>query len=105
MPIHTRGDYLNNKVTHQEYYRQFVDQGIIDLVVRQFKLDKLVKAYEQDVHLNNIPLQRWDALVYVIDSSLVRNKLAAAGDFFSLAGGVCILKEAAKMAIFDVKPQ
>ena len=40
-----------------------------------------------------------------IDLPDVRNKLAAAGDFFTLAGGVCILKEAAKMAIFNVKPQ
>src|SRR4051794_29256750 len=103
MKIYTRGDYLNNKASHSEYYRQFVDQGIIDLVVRQFGLDALKRAYDKDVHLNSIPLEDWDRLVYVIDGALVRNKLAASGDIFSLAGGVCILKQAAIMAIFDVK--
>jgi hypothetical protein len=55
--------------------------------------EELRKALEEDEHLNNIPLNKWDmsahAVAWIMSNTLGINCL-------SLAECVCILKEAAK---------
>lgn len=84
-----RQKYLAGELTHQEYYKLIIaDAGI---VAGDNELMKLVKA-SQDKNLNDIPLHIWDAKAYsnkgVLDIAFKKH-----GDFWSLGGGVCVIKE------------
>jgi hypothetical protein len=94
----TRQDYMTQKVTHRQYYAQFVTPQIKDWVEKRFGAEKLKKSYDWDVNLNNIPLFYWDPLATqrIISNIEFREMLRLAGDGMSLAGAVCILKEAAR---------
>lgn len=85
----TRQEYLDGLVSHEQYYEQFVDQGLLDFVARHF----MVNAYAVD----NIPLQRWDNLAFCVLTDKIRQQLKDCGDFPTLGGAVCILKQAARM--------
>lgn len=94
-----RSDYIGNlpdgavRATHRQYYGQFVTPEIKNLVLRRIaSVEQLVKAAQADRHLNNIPLQQWDN-VRVFSSTA--KALEQAGDYLTLCGQVCILKEAA----------
>lgn len=93
----TRKMYLNNECTHREYYAQFVNEDILCLIRLWFSVEELRKAYEEDEHLNSIPLGKWDALAKSL--TLVKKLLIEAGDYLTLAVGVCIAKEAAMQII------
>lgn len=92
----TRKDYLNGVCNHREYYSQFVTPQIISMVSGTFSLDRLQNAYEIDSHFNNIPLAEFDWLPLGNDSVKLMKE---AGDYLTMAGKVCILKEAALQAI------
>ena len=85
--------------SHRAYYRQFVTPALQQAVVAKFGLPRLIDALAQDENLNTIgPVQRWDGFVRPWEASPA---LKARGDFWSLAGGVCIAKESARMAVED----
>lgn len=92
----TRKQYLNGECTHEQYYEQFVTAQIKDLVLRMFGREELSMAFQRDPHLNNLPLRKWDALAPYVNC---REAMKPCGDFPTLAGQVCILKTAARMAI------
>lgn len=93
----TRDDYMNGRATHEEFYRA-VNQTA-GLAIRNVPLIAEVKAAlaRGDQHLNSIPLGRWDVMAFHASASLSR-ALKAHGDFYSLGGGVCCMKQAAKDA-------
>jgi hypothetical protein len=93
---YTRKDYMNDKCSHREYYSQFVNDNVKGMVNDRIGIDRIKKS--KDEHLNDIPLKEWDmcGLPYGINTLL-----KSAGDGFSMAGQVCILKEAAKQLIED----
>jgi len=90
----TRSDYLENKCTHAEYYGQFVTQLIKDGLIVRFGEEWLISAYKFDQHFNNIPLNNWG---YYSN----RDKFKEFGDFYSLAGAVCVEKETARQIVFE----
>lgn len=90
----TRSDYLENKCTHSEYYGQFVTQLIKDGLIVRFGEDWLISAYKFDQHFNNISLNNWG---YYSN----HNKFKEFGDSYSLAGAVCIEKEAARQIVIE----
>jgi hypothetical protein len=93
----TRQQYLNSECTHREYYSQFVNEGIKNLVRSGIGEKRIKESLPVDEHLNNIPLKEWDSLgAYIVSSPNVRAKIKEAGDGYSQAGAVCILKEAAR---------
>jgi hypothetical protein len=96
-----RQEYMENKVTHREYYGQYVTEDIKQMVVKRFSVEELKDALEYDEHLNNIPLRNWDILasIFTLYLNIFREQLKKNGDDYSLAGGVCILKEAAKQVV------
>ena len=108
--MRTRKEYLDRKVSHREYYGQFVDDKIKEQVLSFIGLNRLLKS--TDEHLNDISCsQFWDKLAgfefrgstmikkpSYIDPALI-SKLKEAGDGVSCAGMVCIYKEAAKQII------
>ena len=79
--IITREQYMNHKATHREYYGQFVNDNIKQVVARRIGLKRILNS--QDEHFNDIPLQEWDNVSPVANVS-------------TLGEGVCIVKEAAK---------
>lgn len=92
--MHTRKAYLNGECTHREYYAQFVDDSIISEILRRIGKDAILAS--TDKHFNDIPLERWDTLVHYAITHAASEALRDAGDCLTLAGGVCILKEAAR---------
>ena len=93
----TRSEYMNGNITHEEYYSQFVTQHMVKLVAYEIGVKNIINS--KDEHLNDIPLKRWDQMVYGISTHELKEKLKDAGDFLTLAGGVCILKQAAYQII------
>jgi hypothetical protein len=94
-PFFTRQQYLAKECDHKQYYAQFVTPYIIAMVTRIVGRKKL--AASKDPHLNDIPLAVWDSMVPHLVN--VGAKMQKRGDFLTLAGGVCVLKEAAKQAM------
>lgn len=91
----TRQQYLNKQATHEEYYSQFVTPFIKKIVENHIGLDKIKDS--NDHHFNDIPLRLWDnASNWLKYYPTVFNQLKEAGDYATLAGLVCILKQAAR---------
>lgn len=93
--MHTRQDYISNKVTHSEYYAQFVDPYIKHAVLEYVGRHKIMSS--KDESFNDIPLNTWDCIFnYGGYGSHIIKLLLACGDCPSPAGMVCIAKEAAR---------
>ena len=90
----SRQDYLDNRCTHRQYYGQMVTDHVRDVVRTGIGLDRLKKS--TDPHFNDIPLQEWDDFTIYLEMGGFQQKIREYGDLWSLAGGVCILKEAAR---------
>jgi hypothetical protein len=90
-----REDYLNNNITFEEYYAPMVTEDLIGSVVHFFGIERLNIAYSKDIHFNTIPLQEWDNIAGIVNRQAFKN----AGDSWSIAGAVCALKLAAKIAV------
>jgi len=92
--IITRKQRMNNECTHAEYYAQFVTEGTKKRVLAFIDLDRLIAS--RDEHLNDIPLKQWDQIGAVWPTT---DRMKQAGDFLTMAGSVCINKEAARQII------
>jgi hypothetical protein len=92
----TRKDYLDGNCTHQEYYSQFVTDGIKRLVTQNFDIKTLQKQFEKDEYFNGMELRLWDKLTHLFQCNKV---MCEHGDYATLAGRVCILKEAARQIV------
>ena len=99
----TRSEYMeNSSELHEKYYSQFVTDYIIKRVVDAFGIDRLKSAYEKEKYFNEIPLNSWDILTGTLPS-YVNAGLKNVGDYGTLANHVCILKAAARMAVFQAE--
>jgi hypothetical protein len=90
---YTRNDYLKNRCTHRQYYAQFVTEEMKSRLVRYLGLDTLLES--KDEHLNDIPLRMWDLFI----AGPLAIPLKSVGDCSTMAGNVCIAKEAARQII------
>ena len=77
----TRKDYLDDKCSHREYYGQFVTNSH----------KALVKSFNVDGS-NKTPLYVWDGLPFIT----LAISMGSVGDSPTLAGKVCIFKEACR---------
>lgn len=109
IPKFTRADYMANRCTHRQYYGQFVSPAIKAVILRQ--IGRPVLMASKDGHLNDIPLAQWDAMSSNNKSLLaIPNELDSGFSdsngqrIYSLGGGVCILKEAARQMIEGANP-
>ncbi len=96
----TRKDYMDGKVTHEEYYSSVAKAAGINLrgwdMLPRIK-ESLAKG---DHHLNHVKgygLHAWDAMAISAKPN-ISPAFKAHGDFWSLAGGVCVAKQAAREA-------
>jgi len=84
----TRDDYISGKASHSEYYTQFVKKSHFDALA--FLRDMIMKS--TNPHFNDIPLRLWDCII----ATYPTEKMKECGDYLTIAGKVCILKEAAR---------
>lgn len=90
-----RSQYMSGEFTHRQYYGQFVDQRVKNIVVRNIEISRILNS--ESYYLNDIDLKRWDLIVETKQIPfVVANKLKECGDWLGLGTGVCILKEAAR---------
>lgn len=96
MKAPTRQDYLQNRVSFAEYYRAVAKTaGISYRNADPIFLSRVRQALANgDEHLNTIPLREWDIRATCLLPS-IRAAFRAHGDGDSLAGRVCLIKQAA----------
>ena len=94
--MYTRADYMDKRCTHSEYYGEIVADAGIDFTNAPI-MDRVREALASgDEHLNTIPLRTWD----IMGAGLlwIAPHFKARKDTMSLAGLVCVAKEAARRA-------
>ena len=94
--MYTRSEYMTDsrvdgKKAYRKYYGQFVNPSTRARVVNAIGKEALLAS--TDPHMNDIPLIKWDRLVPALPGSA---GFAKAGDYYTLANGVCLAKEAAR---------
>lgn len=102
LPKFTRKDYSDGKCSHEEYYTQIVNRIGLERFIPFFpvSIEGLLRAHQSDAHFNSIPLAAWDhsfAHLAAIESRVFKEH----GDFLSLGGHVCAMKQAARMYIIQ----
>ncbi len=98
----TRAEYLNKTVSFEDFYRAIAKDAGISFAGSDI-LPRVKRALASgDEHLNTIPLATWD-----IYAGAAKHATAPAfkahGDSWSIAGGVCVAKQAAKDAAEGVR--
>ena len=111
MSVIKRNEYVNGERTHKEYYGQFINAGVKNIVLMRFGIEKLVSSYKDDENFNSIitPLASWDSLSDCIASAIDRDLLRESKEWedkktypWSLSDGVCIAKEAARQLVKEL---
>lgn len=94
----TRNDYMERRVTHQQYYAAIVKTAGIGFHPNDPFIVRCRAALAGgDEHLNTIPLADWDAIGRW-GRACLGTAFRLHGDIYSLAGSVCAYKEAAAQA-------
>ena len=99
MNYYTRAEYMRDSQTdgttaHRRYFGQFVTEGTKHRVLSYIGLERLIAS--TNPHFNDIPLAEWDRLTPQLPGS---GGFAKAGDYYTLANGVCLAKEAARQIV------
>jgi len=95
--IYTRKDYLNGACTHKQYYAQLVRPALVEQIILTFGMEKLTSP-KNDGHFNHIDLKYWDTLTHNIEMPK-QSDWKMVEDYPTMAGMVCVLKAAARMAV------
>lgn len=94
-----RSMYMAQVITNREYYGQFISvyPEINDFALSVADEQELKTAFEANEHFNSIPLSKWDAEARYLFKMVpgLEKSLRECGDYPTLAGAVCLLKEAA----------
>lgn len=91
--------YMSGEITHREFYGQFVSEYIKTVVLANIPLNRLLAS--EDPHLNDIPLEVWDRLLFPLPVLNMTN--AGMTSVNSLSVRVCVAKEAAQQLIDEYK--
>ena len=87
---------MNNECSHDEYYSQFVSEGLKNAVSNAIGKDRIIVS--ENHHFNDIQLNKWDSLSGLIGSYCGKMLGEANGNgYYSLSDTVCVAKAAAKM--------
>lgn len=97
----TRAEYLNNECNHRQYYSQFVSKYVKIIVSNLIGVDKLRQS--KDPYFNDIPLSLWDMCGKCFNSGTITKQMRSCGDYTTVAGLVCIAKEAARQILEEQK--
>jgi len=96
--MYMRKDLMGKKCTHREYYSQFVNDNVKERVKSQIGIKRL--QISNDEHFNDIPLIAWDNVGLPLG---IRDLLKTHEDFFTMSIQTCILKEAGKQLIEELR--
>lgn len=96
---YNRKDYMEGKVSHDEYYAQFVTKSTCWLICNGIGKQAIINS--TDPHFNDIPLAQWDRLANLIMdglAALAKSNASTHGGkpSLSLSDKVCLLKAAAR---------
>jgi len=98
---YSRKDYMNKKVSHNEYYAQFITPSLVMLVKSHVGEERIMKS--KDEHFNDIHIWVWDKAAEMMNRSLYSelaesNASTTANNIpsISLSDKVCLLKAAAR---------
>lgn len=94
-----RKQYLASEISHSEFYLWLADSIGIRIHDLPVKIER-VKA-STDPHLNDIPLQLWDRMDYLVRRLAVQHGMRS----WSLSDTVCVLKAFAKRAASQMTEQ
>lgn len=89
---YTRKQRLDDECTHREYFAQFATAATKNIVMQRIGIKAILTS--NDDSLNDIGLDTWDCLPDFPRSTF--DHMKQLGDSMSMAGKVCIYKEAAK---------
>ncbi len=116
-PTITRADYFASyqevtdwqpvqRAAHVAYYRQYVTDAMRAAVIERFGIGRLAAGLATDRHLNaGFRLSEWDLLaVQACSSRTLATALRDNGDGLTLSSQVCIIKQAACMAVEETRP-
>ena len=100
----TRKDYINAKggdAAYRRYYGEVIEaMGGAKSIATPFTDEQVRTTIESgDKDLSTLPLRTWDNAVFYLRGA--DKALRERGDYLTLSGGVCILKEAARLKIAD----
>lgn len=100
--MHTRKDYMEGRCSHSDYYAELalaLYEASLLRLPSACQGEKVVDALERgDIHLNTIPLSLWDgAAIPFMRMAAAHRIFMERGDWVSLGGFVCALKEFARM--------
>lgn len=109
----TRQEYMfEKKCSFREYYAQFVTERERNIVKKYFGLKRLKEHFayvaEDSLHPKRIPVEEtsikggpktWDSLAPAVQTRKIASQLRECGDYLTLAGCVCVLKEAALQVV------
>ena len=95
----TRQAYLDSARDNGESFRRYYGEIIAETGFRYSGDIARVRAAlaQGDMHLNTIPLGHWDCMAAGPIAARVAAAFKARGDYATLAGMVCLLKEAARL--------
>jgi len=94
--MYTRAQYLNRECTLDQYYSQFVNERVKNVVKSRIGLERLKNSTCE--HFNDIPLHEWDRIPVPVSA----NEMKSRGDYLALAGKVCIAKTAALQILTEL---
>ncbi len=92
----TRKDYLEGRCSHRDFYGQIVERAGLVFPSDHALVQRARRS--TDPHYNDIPLALWGSAAVSAKPAITR-ALKETGDFWSLAGGVCTIKEAVRRVV------
>ncbi len=97
-PMITRKEYLatGGNATHRAYYAQFITPAHKQRLLNNIGIHRLERS--KCHYFNDIPLEIWDAIAVPVPAQSAK-LLKECGDYPTLAGAVCILKECARQLV------
>ena len=87
----SRSDYISSQGLHRAYYAQFVVDAHYDRVRNSIGIDRILSSKD----FNDIPLELWDRVAVPVPA-VSAQIMKECGDYPTLCGAVCTLKEAAR---------
>ena len=91
-----RDAYKSKQISHSQFFGHIAKECDLPTFPTDF-IERVKRALEQnDVHLNTIPLQEWDNMT-IFFSRRTKAIISKYDNGYSLAGGVCMLKEKARL--------
>ncbi len=93
----TRAQYMDGDATHAAYYGDLATSVGLSYAGCDWIESVRNALRDGDDHLNSIPLATWDTRgAWMLQSRVARAAFKARGDSVSLAGLVCVCKQAAR---------